>query len=387
MLYPHRPNPMVDELMRDSNAWKLVISIEFYSEVLFKNHVVPQAGHLGSENTFQRIAQLYYWPSLFRSVVGFVKRCDICQAIKADQHGPSSVMLWRAFDKPWFVVAADIVGPLPKSKSGYVYLLVIQDLFSKWIELCPLRKATGQKIADAFYDVIINRWGTPRRILTDNGTEFVNTKIKKLATGNGIKLYTTPIYTPRANPVERVNRVVKTMIMAFIQENHREWDKHLPEFRFAYNTAYHTSLQATPAFVNFGHELTAEECLRAKLENNDERIPDFDIYDLDELRQRLNKLKKLRKLIVDNLHDAHETQANRYNAHRKPRLFSVGDLVMVRNRVLSSGIRGFAASLADKFVGPYRVERVISRNVYVISDPNSRRVTKVSVDDLKRYIH
>jgi len=50
---------------------------------------------------------------------------------------------------------------------------VVQDLFKKWIECCPLRKATGKKIREVI-ELVINRWGTPRELLMDNGTEFIN---------------------------------------------------------------------------------------------------------------------------------------------------------------------------------------------------------------------
>uniref|UniRef100_A0A6V7JG33 Integrase catalytic domain-containing protein n=1 Tax=Bracon brevicornis TaxID=1563983 RepID=A0A6V7JG33_9HYME len=70
----------------------------------------------------------------------------------------------------------------------------------------------------------------------------------------GVQLHTTPPYHPQANPVERVNRVLKAMIRAILEEDHREWDRHLYEFRFAYNTAHHSSINMSPAFSNFGRE-------------------------------------------------------------------------------------------------------------------------------------
>lgn len=88
----------------------------------------------------------------------------------------------------------------------------------------------------------------PRVLLTDNGTECINRELKAFARERGIAHTTVPPYHPQANPVERVNRVIKTMITAFLEENHREWDEHIAEFRFAYNTAYHTSLRTTRVF-------------------------------------------------------------------------------------------------------------------------------------------
>lgn len=144
------------------------------------------------------------------------------------------------------------MGPLPRSRNGFSFLLVIQDLFTKWIEIEPLRAATGTAIAKALKSLIINRWGTPRIFVSDNGTEFVNNAIDNFAQEHKIRQSTIPPYDPQANPVERVNRILKSMMIAYLDQDHRDWDVHLTEFRFAYNTVYHTSIKLSPAFLNLG---------------------------------------------------------------------------------------------------------------------------------------
>lgn len=79
-------------------------------------------------------------------------------------------------------------------------------------------------------------------LLTNNGTEFFNRELRAFAEQYGITHSTVPPYHSQANPVERV---LKTMITAFLKDDHREWDLHLTEFRFAYNTAYHTHRYAS----------------------------------------------------------------------------------------------------------------------------------------------
>lgn len=103
----------------------------------------------------------------------------------------------RVVEEPWVVVVADIIGPLPRSKAQHQYILVIQDLFTKWIEYVPLRAANGKKISELFRKLVINRWGFPRVILTDNGMEFVNSVIRSLAKEFNIVHSTTPRTTLR----------------------------------------------------------------------------------------------------------------------------------------------------------------------------------------------
>ena len=67
------------------------------------------------------------------------------------------------------------------------------------------------------------------------------------------------------------------------------------------------------------------------------------------------------------------------------RLFE-GDLVLARNGVLSSKVRQFAAQLSPKFTGPYRISRVLSPDVYEISDLTHKYIGKSHLQDLEPYI-
>uniref|UniRef100_A0A6V7M0N1 Integrase catalytic domain-containing protein n=1 Tax=Bracon brevicornis TaxID=1563983 RepID=A0A6V7M0N1_9HYME len=90
------------------------------------------------------------------------------------------------------------------------------------IEIQSIRKADGITIQRVFEDVIVHRYGTPEVLLTGNGTEFANQRIQELSTSSGIRHMTTPSYQAQANPVERVHRVLKSMIVCFIGQDHRE---------------------------------------------------------------------------------------------------------------------------------------------------------------------
>ena len=79
----------------------------------------------------------------------------------------------RVVEGPWAVVASDLM-EFPQSKGEYKYIVVFQDLFTRWVELRPLRTVTGKNVAKAFEELVLFRWGTPDYLLTDNGKEFDN---------------------------------------------------------------------------------------------------------------------------------------------------------------------------------------------------------------------
>jgi hypothetical protein len=53
---------------------------------------------------------------------------------------------------PFERVALDLVGPMPPPRRGKVYLLVMQDCFTKWMEVVAIPNKTAWVVAAAFAD-------------------------------------------------------------------------------------------------------------------------------------------------------------------------------------------------------------------------------------------
>jgi len=110
----------------------------------------------------------------------------------------------------------DLIGPLPKSKQGHVYALVMQDYFTKWPEAIPLKDATAKSVAGALL-LIISTWGPPAELLSNQGPEFVAELNYELLRQQGIKRQYAMAYHPQTNrQVEWFNRTLKTMIAKFV---------------------------------------------------------------------------------------------------------------------------------------------------------------------------
>uniref|UniRef100_A0A0C9RUK2 RNA-directed DNA polymerase n=1 Tax=Fopius arisanus TaxID=64838 RepID=A0A0C9RUK2_9HYME len=261
-----------DFLSRQGEAWKLCVPTSQRKRVLQENHDSPTAGHLGIAKTIGRIAQYYYWPAMHRDIKNYVRSCGKCQDFKVPQRRPAGTMSTTYASQPWEVVSIDIVGSMTRSSQGHSYLLVIQDKFTKWLEIQPLRKAVAETIVKIFKDRIILRFGCPKVLISDNGSQFTSTQFTELLRDYGIQHQRTPPYSPQCNPVERTNRVVKTMIGEFIEGSQRSWDRYLPELMFAYNTAKHEATQSAPAFLNYGRELMQPKSLISETERERGRV-------------------------------------------------------------------------------------------------------------------
>ena len=105
-------------------------------------------------------------------------RCQIKKLVRAKTENPMVITdtPTTAFEK----ISMDIVGPLPETKSGNLYILTIQDNFTKYSLAIPLPNYQVSTIADAFLKKCICIFGSPKRILTDPGRDFLRNLSKQL---------------------------------------------------------------------------------------------------------------------------------------------------------------------------------------------------------------
>ena len=65
----------------------------------------------------------------------------------------------------------DFMGPFPPSFQ-YEYILLAVEYISKWVEAIPTRKNDHRTIIAFLKDNILSRFGTPKAIISDQGTHF-----------------------------------------------------------------------------------------------------------------------------------------------------------------------------------------------------------------------
>ena len=109
-----------------------------------------------------------------------VNECVVCHKHKGSTQAPLPVLQFPTPTHPWERVSMDILGPLSMTQSGNKYILVRIDAFTHYCELIPLPNKSAQEVARVFKERIIDRHGSPRVLITDNGTEFNNTLMEQL---------------------------------------------------------------------------------------------------------------------------------------------------------------------------------------------------------------
>ena len=111
----------------------------------------------------------------------------------------------------------DILGPLPKTKKGNRYLLVICCRFSKLTQVVPLRTVTAYNLAIAFCSHWIFKYGPPRSVVLDNAQYFTAKFFQAVCRHLGIANKFVTTYHPQSNgQVERYNRTIAAMLRNYV---------------------------------------------------------------------------------------------------------------------------------------------------------------------------
>jgi hypothetical protein len=102
-----------------------------------------------------------------------------------------------------------MVGKLHKSwPGGHVYMLVVVDKFTKWVEAAPVT-TQDSTAAINFIKSIVFCFGEPHSIITDNRTNFTLKEFKSYYESMGIKLKFTYVAHPKTNgQVKKANSLI-----------------------------------------------------------------------------------------------------------------------------------------------------------------------------------
>lgn len=368
------------DLREQGEFWKEVIPKFERKRWISELHDSMLACHAGVYKTYERLKGRFYWPKMRADVLAYVRKCLVCLQQKPERKLPAGELGRHPEPKvPFQMISVDIFGPLPRSLRGFKYVYVVTDVLTKFSLFFPLRNATGAAITAVTEDHVFLMFGVPQYLICDNGGQFRSDLFQTLCKQYQVNIRYTPYYHAQANPVERVNQVLKTMLSSFIDDNHRKWDELLPKVGCAIRSSVHESTALSPFFANFGHEYHASGKSYDYLQNNDEvqrpippniKSKEFSkIY--EDIRKRLDRV--------------HERSRIRYNLRRRPISYQKGDKVFHKNYVLSDATKHFTAKLAPKFVGPFIVHKKLSPVTYLLVDSNNVKKGVWHVKDLKSH--
>ncbi|GKB38304.1 reverse transcriptase domain-containing protein [Tanacetum coccineum] len=302
-----------------------------------------------------------------------IRKCDSCQIHSPIPKLPKTLMTSIMAPWPFFQWGMDVLGPLPEASGKIRFVIIAMDYFTKWIKAKPLAKTTRKEVKKFVWDNIVCRYGLPKIIVTDNGTNFIHDPFKSWCKKLNITQINTTVVHPQANGlVERANRSLMEGIKTRLGKERKGWVDELPNVLWAHRTSLKTSNGETPYSLTFG----SEAVIPAEIGIPTRRTMMIKEGDGNEEEMRLN---------IDLLTERREAAAIRearykmkmeqyYNKKVRPMSFKVGEYVYRKNE--ASRVENLG-KLGPKWEGLYLVVEAYQNGSYELRTMDDREVPRV----------
>ena len=133
-------------------------------------------GHWGQALTKKRLND----PAVTdRMISEFIQQYPCCQVMSHLKIPIKTHPFKCASYNPFEVLHLDHIGPLRSDVQGNMFILVIIDAFSRWVELYPTKTTTAVESASCIFQRF-GCFGNSEVVHTDRGTAFHNEPIEEL---------------------------------------------------------------------------------------------------------------------------------------------------------------------------------------------------------------
>ena len=177
-----------------------------------------------------------YFRGMYQRVHDIVLACDICGLTKP-RNKPivAEPALYELACQPFERMHVDhMTNDWVSSKRRYVCSAV--DAMSGYIVAWACHTLTAEEFARTFYVNVVLKYGAPKRLVSDNATNFKSELWSEVAKLLGIELVFVKKMTSRTNGMaERSIGCLRQTLSAMQLQNKLEWDYNLPSAVFALN--------------------------------------------------------------------------------------------------------------------------------------------------------
>ncbi|KAL5567548.1 hypothetical protein UlMin_024123 [Ulmus minor] len=308
---------------------------------------------------------------------GYVRRCDACQRFSPLIHQPAEELNSVLSPWPFAKWGIDLIGPLPLGKYRMKFVVVAIDYYTKWVEAEPLSEITEARTTSFVWKNIVCRFGIPHSLVSDNGTQFDSTGLKKLCSELGIRKHFASVAHPQSNgQVEAVNKTIKRNLERKLEGLKNAWVEELPRVLWAYRTTSRTATGETPFSMTYG----TEAVLPVEVGEPSFRTIRFDSEVNNQgLALNLDLVEIKRDEAVIRVRANQVAAARSYNPRVRIRRFEAGDLVL-KKVAQKQGV------FSPNWEGPFRITEPVLAGSYKLEELDGTPLSHLwNADKLRRY--
>jgi len=202
--------------------------------------------------------------------------------------------------------------------------------------------------------------GLPESIISNQEPQFVAGIIQELNKMLGIKSKLLTVFHPQTDKqTERVNQELKQYLRMFINYRQEQWPEWLGTAEFAYNNKVHSSTQTLPFKANYGQDPRMGFKRRKKRK----------YAGAEKFVEKMKEIQEEAKAALGKAQEDMKKYANRRRSEVDE--YKVRDLVMLSTKDLKYQMVGRRTEkLTEKFVGLYKVQKIVSLNTVKLELPS-----------------
>ena len=336
-------------------------------------HDDPLTGaHFSTDRMYYKIRSHFWWPQMKTTIQRYVRSCSLCIQFnigRVKRYGHLRSI--PPPEGPFALIGIDFCGPLPRTPSENLYVLVITDYFTRHITAIALPNCTAETTARALFNDFFCKFGIPSVILSDRGTHFQNKLMENLQYLIGYNhIFSTPYHAQTNGIAERFNATFVTQISKLQNAQHNNWDEYLQAVVFAYNTGVHKSTKFSPYELLFGRPARLPICTKSK---------EFTFLKPNDYFEQLKKtLRIFHQASRENILVQQQANQTYYNKNRPNPQLKIGDKVLTR--IFTS-----TGKLDPKFSAVPKII-VEVHPMYVVEDESTGIRSPIHISDLRSLI-
>ena len=258
----------------------------------------------------------------------------------------------------------DFITQLPVTARGYDAICVFVDRLTKMCHFAPTTSnVSAEGYAELWLDWFIAYTGVSKEFVSDRDPRFTSKFWEEATRLLGTQLCRSTAFHPETDgQTERSNQTLETYLRHYVSPEHDDWDRLLSTAEFAYNSAWHESVKASPFELNFGQQA------RTPLGLGNAQVPAAGTF-VGRLSNGLSRAKSV-------LSGARQRMKVFADQNRRELELQVGATVLLSTKHLPIKSPG-TPKFWPRFIGPFPVKERVGAVAYKLELPSSLKIHPV----------